>query len=72
MQRFRAVILTAFLAGLIPGCGESQPNSPANPNEVEADFGAKTAAMMKNANSGMDPKAAARANKPGPVAGPRR
>lgn len=55
MRCFKAFLLTAFMAALIPGCGEGQPNSPANPADMEADFGAKTAAMMKNANTGMTP-----------------
>ena len=38
MQRFRAALLTAFLAGLIPGCGENQPNSP-QPNESRPTLG---------------------------------
>jgi len=64
MRRLRYVVLTAFLTGAIPGCGgESQPNAPAQPEEVNADFGKKSADMMKNANSGMDLKAAKEANK---------
>lgn len=56
MRRYRAALLTLFLAGIITGCSENQPNAPAKPEEVNADFGAKTADMMKNANTGMDPK----------------
>jgi hypothetical protein len=64
MNRFRLMLVTAFVAGMISGCGEDQPNAPAQPSEVNADFGKKTADMMKNANSGIDPKNA----KPAPSA----
>lgn len=57
MHRFRAAVITAFLAGILVGCDEGQPNTPAKPDEVNADFAAKAAADMKNANTGMDPKA---------------
>jgi hypothetical protein len=58
MNRLRSAVLAGFLAGLIPGCGEDQPNRPAQPDEVTADFGKKSADMMKAANAGMDPKKA--------------
>jgi hypothetical protein len=58
MYRFRLMISTAFVAGMISGCGEDQPNAPAQPNEVNADFAKKTADMMKAANSSIDPKKA--------------
>jgi hypothetical protein len=49
----------AFLTGILTGCtGEDQPNAPANPEEVNADFAKKTSDMMKAANTGMDPKKA--------------
>lgn len=53
-----ASILSMGLIGLSAvGCGENQPNAPAQPAEVSsADFAKKTADMMKNANTGMDPK----------------
>jgi len=58
MNRFRLMVFSAFVAaGMISGCGEDQPNAPAQPAEVNVDFAKKTADMMKNANSGMDPKA---------------
>jgi hypothetical protein len=47
-----------FLAGLISGCGEGQPNAPAQPTDLGKDFGQKSQDMMKNANSGMDLKGA--------------
>jgi len=46
-----------FLGCILSGCGEGQPNAPAEPSEVNADFAKKTADMMKAANTGMDPKA---------------
>jgi hypothetical protein len=58
MKRLRYAVLTAFLAGLISGCGENQPNEPAKPSDLGADFAKKTADQMKAANSGMDLKAA--------------
>jgi hypothetical protein len=57
MNRFRCAVLTAFLAGFL-GCGEDQPNSSAQPSELGPDFAKKTADMMKDANKGMDLKAA--------------
>lgn len=66
MRRFRAALLTVFMASFIPGCGEDQPNAPAKPEEVNADFGAKTADMMRGANTGMDPKKA-KAGTPAPA-----
>jgi hypothetical protein len=58
MYRLRCALLAGFLASLIAGCGEDQPNRPAQPNEVNADFARKSADMMKAANTGMDPKKA--------------
>jgi hypothetical protein len=54
MYRFRVMLLSALVAGMISGCGEDQPNAPAQPAELNADFAKKTADMMKSANSGMD------------------
>jgi hypothetical protein len=49
----------AFLGCILSsGCGENQPNTPAQPEEVNADFAKKTADMMKDANKGMDLKSA--------------
>jgi hypothetical protein len=57
MHRSRFAITTACLIGLVSGCGESQPNAPAKPEETASpDFGTKTGDMMKAANTGMDPK----------------
>jgi hypothetical protein len=56
--------LTALLAGLVAGCGEDQPNSPAQPDEANAEFIKKTADRLKEANSSMDPKKAAASAKP--------
>lgn len=55
-----ASILSIGLIGLgTAGCGEDQPNKPAQPEDVSsADFAKKTADMMKDANTGMDPKKA--------------
>ncbi len=58
----RKVILTLSLCSIglmgvaTTGCGEDQPNAPAQPKDLTPDFGKSTADMMKNANSGMDPK----------------
>lgn len=56
MRRMLLVLLTAVVAGVLPGCGEDQPNAAAQPSEVNADFTKKTVDMMKAANAGMDPK----------------
>lgn len=57
MRRLQYVVGIAFLAGLCSGCGEDQPNAPAQPNEVKSkEFVTKTVDMMKAANTGMDPK----------------
>jgi hypothetical protein len=61
MYRFRVMVLSALMAGMISGCGEDQPNAPAQPGEVNADFAKKTADMMKSANSGINPKNAKQA-----------
>jgi hypothetical protein len=58
MNRLRCALLAGLLAGLIPGCGEDQPNRPASPEEATPDFARKSADMMKAANAGMDPKKA--------------
>jgi len=58
MRRLSLAIAVAFLGCLCSGCGEDQPNAPAQPTEVNADFAKKTADMMKDANKGMDIKAA--------------
>ncbi len=58
MRRLSLAIAAAFLGCGFSGCGEDQPNAPAQPAEVTADFAKKTADMMKAANTGMDPKAA--------------
>jgi len=56
MHRMRFVLIAGVLAGFVPGCdGENQPNAPAQPGEVTEDFAKKSAEMMKNANTGMDP-----------------
>lgn len=62
MNRLRALAVAAILAGALPGCGENQPNQPAEEKDLGADFGKNAADMMKNANSGMDLKAAQKAN----------
>ncbi|MHB1557966.1 MAG: hypothetical protein ACYC61_10840 [Isosphaeraceae bacterium] len=62
MNRLRALAVAAILAGALPGCGEDQPNQPAQPKDLGAEFGKNTADMMKNANSGMDLKGAQKAN----------
>jgi hypothetical protein len=64
MNRLRCAVLAGFLAGLLAGCGEEQPNTPAQPGEVNADFAKKTADMMKAANTGMDKKAKAGSSTP--------
>jgi len=58
MRRLSLAIAAALLGCIISGCGEDQPNAPAQQSELTPDFAAKTADMMKNANTGMDPKAA--------------
>ncbi len=62
MNRLRALAVAAVLAGAVPGCGEDQPNKPAEEKDLGADFAKNTADMMKNANSGMDLKGAQKAN----------
>jgi len=57
MRRLTLAIAALLLSCAFSGCGESQPNAPAEPTEVNADFAKKTADMMKDANTGMDPKA---------------
>ncbi len=57
MKRFRFVVFTAFLAGILSGCGEDQPNQPAKPSDLGADFGNSAQDQMKAANAGMDLKA---------------
>jgi hypothetical protein len=69
MRRFRWVLLSGFLACFAGGCGEDQPNAPAKPEEVNADFAKKSADMMKSANVGMDPKALKSAGKPAATPG---
>ena len=57
MRRLQYVVGTALLAGVFSGCGEDQPNAPAQPSEVNTkEFISKTTDMMKAANTGMDPK----------------
>jgi hypothetical protein len=58
MHRSRLILCGAVLAGMMAGCGEDQPNAPAQPSEVTGQFAQKTVDMMKSANTGMDPKAA--------------
>jgi hypothetical protein len=53
----RFALLTAFVAGIISGCGEDQPNS-ARPEQVNTEFATNSADMMRKANTGMDPKQA--------------
>lgn len=62
MNRFRAFAVAAVLTGALPGCGEDQPNQPAQQKDLGEDFAKKTADMMKNANSGMDLKGAKKAD----------
>ena len=57
MRRFRCLTLAAILASGAAGCGEDQPNAPADTKELNADFGKNAQDMMKKANSGMDLKA---------------
>ena len=60
MNRLRCAVVAAVLAGLIGGCGEDQPNQP--PKELTPEVAKSSADLMKNANSGMDPKKAKEAN----------
>ena len=56
MHRLRYVLFVGVLGGLVSGCGgETQPNAPAAPEAVNADFAKKSADMMKSANTGMNP-----------------
>jgi hypothetical protein len=64
MNCLRRALIVALLAGLVPGCGEDQPNKSASGGDLTPDFAAKSADMMKAANSGMNPKAAKAANAP--------
>jgi len=54
MHRFRVALASALLLGSISGCGQSQPNPPAQPGELTSEFAQKTADQMKAANPGMD------------------
>jgi hypothetical protein len=56
MRRFCSALVVITMAIALGGCGENQPNAPANPQEQSADFGQKAGEMMKTANTGMDPK----------------
>ncbi len=56
MRRLSFAIAAGFLGCLFSGCGEDQPNTPAQPTDLNADFAKKTADMMKDANAGMDLK----------------
>jgi hypothetical protein len=58
MRRLSLIVGAGFLGCVIGGCGENQPNAPAQPAEANADFIKKTADMMKDANAGMDLKKA--------------
>jgi len=58
MYRFRLTLFTAIVTGMASGCGEGQPNSPAQPDQVTPDFAKATSDRMKAANTGMDPKKA--------------
>ncbi len=62
MNHLRRIVLTAFLAGIISGCGEGQPNAPTPPSQTGPEFSQKTADMMKAANTGMDLKKARQAS----------
>jgi hypothetical protein len=65
MHPLRTAVAAAFVAGIISGCdGESQPNKPPAPENLTPDYGAKSGDMMKNANTGMDPKKARMPQKP--------
>ena len=70
MYRIGLTLVLGLAAMGISGCGgEDQPNAPAKASEVNEDFAKKTADMMKNANSSMDPKKA-KGPAPGPAACP--
>jgi hypothetical protein len=58
MNRLRLTLVTAFLAGVVSGCSENQPNAPTPASETGPEFAKNTADMMKNANTGMDLKKA--------------
>ena len=63
MHRFRHMLVATSLLGfVVAGCGEDQPNPSAKPEEVTAEFGKSSGDMMKQANSGMDPKKIKSAN----------
>jgi hypothetical protein len=58
------MICAAFLAALVPGCGDGMdsPNAP-QPADAGPEFAQKTADMMKQANAGsMDLKKAQQEN----------
>jgi hypothetical protein len=59
MRRLRGVLVMTILSGVIAGCGgDDQPNTPAQPTELGADFAQKSQDMMKAANvRPADPKA---------------
>lgn len=60
MHRLRFALIVGILAAAAPGCGgENQPNAAAKPEDVkDPAFINNTTDMMKQANTGMDPKAA--------------
>ena len=61
MYKFSFMLYSAFVAGTISGCGEDQPNSPAQPGGLNGGFGKETADKMKKANSSFDSKKAKQA-----------
>jgi hypothetical protein len=57
MRRLSLAIAITVLGCVFSGCGEDQPNAPAQQSDLNPDFAKKTADMMNNTNTGMDPKA---------------
>jgi hypothetical protein len=66
MNRLRSLALAAILGGVLSGCGEDQPNTPAKPADLGDNFAKDSQDKMKEANSGMNLKAAKDANKAKP------
>ena len=62
MNRMRYALVAGILGAFIAGCGEDQPNRPAQGDEVNKDFAQQSVDMMRKANAGMDPKQAKAAN----------
>jgi hypothetical protein len=64
MLRLRYVLFAGLVACMLSGCGESQPNAPAKPEQINPEFSQKSADMMKAANVGLNQQKAKPATPP--------